>query len=134
MTYKERQQDLFTVDDSYHLVHCISADFGMGRDKLQTCYSGYLDEFIRNNYKSACLMMGHVFNLITKERYWQKPTYETMRGALEQMKKLAVGNGVKRIAMPIIGCGLDRLDWDKVSTIIQEVFSDTDIEILVCKQ
>jgi hypothetical protein len=36
--------------------------------------------------------------------------------------------------MPIIGCGLDRLQWDKVSEIIKDVFKDTDIEILVCKQ
>ena len=39
----------------------------------------------------------------------------------------------KKIAMPVIGCGLDRLDWSKVSDIIKDVFSDTDIEILVCK-
>ena len=57
-----------------------------------------------------------------------------MQGALEIMKMMATENGVKKIAMPIIGCGLDRLQWDKVSKIIQEVFEDTDIEILVCKQ
>ena len=78
--------------------------------------------------------MDKVFNLITKEKYWQKPTYKTMQGALEIMKMMATENGVKKIAMPIIGCGLDRLQWDKVSKIIQEVFEDTDIEILVCKQ
>ena len=36
--------------------------------------------------------------------------------------------------MPIIGCGLDKLQWDKVSKIIKEIFEDTDIEILVCRQ
>lgn len=30
-----------------------------------------------------------------------------------------------------IGCGLDRLDWDKVSAILGEVFEDTDIKITV---
>ena len=34
----------------------------------------------------------------------------------------------------MIGCGLDRLEWEKVSAIIQEVFSDTGMEILVCRQ
>lgn len=30
MTYKEEKRDLFTVDDSYYLAHCISADFKLG--------------------------------------------------------------------------------------------------------
>ena len=38
------------------------------------------------------------------------------------------------IAMPFIGCGLNRLEWCKVSEIIKEVFEYTDVEILVCKQ
>jgi hypothetical protein len=36
--------------------------------------------------------------------------------------------------MPAIGCGLDRLNWDIVKYYIRQVFADTDIEILVCKQ
>lgn len=147
MIYKEEVRDLFSVSEDYYLAHCISADFGMGKGivvefnkrfdmkkNLQTCFSGYLEEFVEEDYKSDCLMMDRVFNLITKERYWHKPTYSTMQGALEMMKKLAIENNIKKIAMPIIGCGLDRLQWDKVSKIIQEVFEDTDIEILVCKQ
>ena len=35
--------------------------------------------------------------------------------------------------MPLIGCGLDHLEWSKVSVIIQEIFQNTEIEILVCK-
>ena len=147
MIYKEEVRDLFSVSEEYYLAHCISADFGMGKGivvefnkrfdmkrKLQTCFDGYLEEFVENDYKSDCLMMGRVFNLITKERYWQKPTYETIKGALEMMKKIAIENEIKNIAMPIIGCGLDRLQWDRVSEIIKEVFENTDIEILVCKQ
>lgn len=30
-----------------------------------------------------------------------------------------------------IGCGLDRLDWKKVSTMLEEVFEDTNIHITV---
>lgn len=39
---------------------------------------------------------------------------------------------VTKLAMPKIGCGLDILEWNKVSEIIKDVFKDTDIEILVC--
>lgn len=34
--------------------------------------------------------------------------------------------------MPKIGCGLDKLEWDKVEEIIKETFKDCDIDILVC--
>ena len=147
MIYKEETRDLFTVPEDYYLAHCISADFGMGqgivlefnerfdmKHRLRTLFDGYLDEFIEYDYKSDCIMIPPVFNLITKEKYWHKPTYETMRGALEMMRKLALKNNVKKIAMPIIGCGLDKLKWNKVSEIIKNVFKDTDIEILVCKK
>ena len=50
------------------------------------------------------------------------------------MKTICYKETITKIAMPVIGCGLDKLSWDKVSEIIQEVFSDSDIEILVCKQ
>ena len=71
--------------------------------------------------------------MITKERYWGKPTYESVTQALEKCKKICIEKNIKKIAMPTIACGLDGLNWDKVSQIIKEVLNDTDIEILVCK-
>lgn len=50
------------------------------------------------------------------------------------MKALCQSENIYKIAMPIIGCGLDRLEWDKVSRIIKDVFQEEDIEILVCRK
>jgi hypothetical protein len=57
-----------------------------------------------------------------------------MYGALLTMKHIAEQLDIKKIAMPVIGCGLDRLNWDVVKYYIRQVFADTDIEILICKQ
>lgn len=148
MTIREEQRDLFTVPKDYILVHCISADFAMG--------AGIAKEFARRGVKAQlqrdyqdiedievgdCLVSDATdwrceFSLVTKEKYWQKPTYETMRMALEDAKDLyeeTISYGyTMKLAMPRIGCGLDRLQWDKVKAIIEEVFADTDVEILVC--
>ena len=145
MEFREEKRDLFSVPEDYYLAHCISADFAMGKgiavefnrhfdmkNKLKAHYPDYLDQWQREKKRSGCILAGRVFNLITKERYFQKPTYETLRGALECMKALCVQKGVRRAAMPVIGCGLDRLAWEQVSAVIQDVFSDTGIEILVC--
>ena len=70
-------------------------------------------------------------NLVTKERYWGKPTYQSMEAALQALKRLCRQEGIEGLAMPCIGCGLDRLAWGKVSAMIREVFSDTACDILV---
>ena len=145
MEFREEKRDLFSVSNDYYLAHCISADFAMGKgivvefnrrfdmkNQLKAHYPDYLDRWQREKKRSGCILAGRVFNLITKERYFQKPTYETLRGALECMKALCLQKGIRQVAMPVIGCGLDRLEWEQVSAVIQDVFSDTGIEILVC--
>lgn len=69
---------------------------------------------------------------ITKERYFEKPSIITMRIALQNMKEICLLNGITKLAMPKIGCGLDRLQWNVVKQNIESIFADTDIEILVC--
>lgn len=147
MIYKEEKRDLFTVPEEYYLAHCISADFGMGKGiviefnkrfdmkrKLQKTYPDYLNQWTHKKMIGDCIQQDRVFNLITKERYYQKPTYKSLTIALKEMKDLCNEIHVVKIAMPIIGCGLDRLQWDKVSEIIKDIFKDTNIEILVCRQ
>lgn len=147
MTIREEQRDLFTVPKDYILVHCISADLVMG--------AGIAKEFTRRGVKAQlqrdyqdievgdCLVSDTTgwraeFNLVTKEKYWQKPTYDSLKTALVNArinaKILALMNDDKpvKLAMPKIGCGLDHLQWVKVKEIIEEVFANTDVEILVC--
>lgn len=147
MVYKEEIRDLFSVPDDYYLAHCISADFGMGKGivvefnkrfdmkrKLQTKYPDYINEWNHLRRYADCILEGRVLNLITKERYFHKPTYKSIHGALSIMKAVCLWNDITKVAMPVVGCGLDKLQWDKVSELIQEVFGNTDIEILVCKR
>ena len=146
MILKEEFRDLFSLDDSYYLVQCISADFAMGagiavqfnkhfdtKNKLiKQCGGNYLSAWDSNFEETIpCIQEGRVFNLITKRNYWNKPTYETLENALIALKSLSWGN-VAKLAMPLIGCGLDKLEWSKVSKMIKDIFEDTDIEILVC--
>ncbi len=45
----------------------------------------------------------YIYNLVTKERYSDKPTYEALERSLESMREHAKKHGVKEIAMPKIG-------------------------------
>lgn len=104
------------------------------KHKLQNKYSDYLNQFIHHRIGGDCILEGCVLNLVTKERYYEKPTIITMRLALQKMKKICIKEGITKIAMPTIGAGLDRLKWDEVKNQIENVFWDTDIEILICKR
>lgn len=147
MIYKEEIRDLFSVSDDYYLAHCISADYALGagiavefnkrfdmRKKLNEDAPDYLEYMQLYNLQGECVLIERVLNLITKEKYYHKPTYQSMTHALKCMKMVCEANDINKIAMPMIGCGLDRLQWDKVSKIIKEIFKDTKIEILVCRQ
>ena len=78
-----------------------------------------------------CIKIDNVYNLVTKKFCWNKPTLGTLTESLKKMKEDIVKNNVKYLAMPKIGCGLDRLSWGNVSAIIKEIFEDVDIEINV---
>lgn len=146
MTYKEEIRDLFTVPEDYYLVHCISADFGMGKgiviefnkrfdikNKLKSKYPNYHNYYVTHSIGGDCILEGRVLNLITKERYYHKPTIITMMMALRKMREICINNHITKLAMPTIGAGLDRLNWDKTSETLKHIFAEDDIDILVCK-
>ncbi len=138
MKYKEAKVDLFEAPEHYYFAHCISRDAAMG--------AGIAKEFKKrfpqlkqlrtghqyNEYVGGCMLVDPVFNLITKEHYYNKPTYDTLEQSLISMLFLIKSNNVKNIAMPKIGCGLDKLEWKKVRGIIKDVFMDEDVNIVVC--
>jgi hypothetical protein len=148
MEYREERLDLFSCSSEYYLAHCISSDFALGkgiavefntrfdmRNKLiSNYYPDLLNYYLSHGFSGRCIQVDRVFNLVTKLKYWNKPTLQSLEESLYEMKFLIVSQQVKKLAMPRIGCGLDRLNWDEVSNLIQRIFTDVDIEILVCYQ
>ena len=133
-------KDLFTVPQGYYLAHCISADFALGAGiakKFDEVYNMRYKLFRNYDYYDfvggEALMVDNVFNLVTKSQCYDKPTYRTLREALEDMRDQMNACDITKLAMPKIGCGLDRLQWDKVYDIICDVFKDADVDILICE-
>lgn len=143
MTINEINGDLFRVPQGYYLAHCISGDYALGAGiakKFDAEYNMrfklFRDYAIPDGEKSAnvgrALLVDNVFNLVTKERCFHKPTYDTLYDTLVDMREQCEDFDITRLAMPLIGCGLDRLEWDKVKDVIEDVFENTNIEILIC--
>lgn len=143
MYYHEEKMNLLEVPQGWWIAHCISGDFALGAGVAKQIDAAFnMKAMLRAMWSAevtrklwsipACLPCGTVFNLVTKERYFHKPTLESLRTTLEEMAEYVGIMNVKKIAMPRIGCGLDRLNWDDVEPMIQEVFKDLDVEIMVC--
>ena len=135
MIIKEIRKNLFEVKN-YYYAHCISSDYALGAGIAVQFQNKF---HLKNRLKEVgdfkypdCILIDTVFNLVTKNNYWNKPTYQSLTRSLEMMKQMTIDNKINKIAMPKIGCGLDKLQWGKVKEIIENIFKDTDIEILVC--
>lgn len=143
MTITEIKGNLFEVPQGYYLTHCISGDYALGAGIAKTFDEVYdmrfkLHKFypIPDGEKYAnvgkALLVDNVFNLVTKARCFHKPTYDILYETLVDMREQCEQFDITKLAMPRIAAGLDRLDWEKVKDVIEDVFSDTDIEILIC--
>lgn len=55
----------------------------------------------------------------------------SLESSLRAMRELCITNKIHHLAMPRIGCGLDKLNWDQVSKLIRRIFEDDDIEITI---
>lgn len=147
MPITDIEGDLFSNDkNNVALAHCVSSDLVMGkgialefRKRFSHLHHSLKDQSIdAGNTSYLCTDIGntlylctengrYIFYLITKLKYYNKPTYDTLRISLQSAKQLFVKFGIKDIAIPEIGCGLDRLDWNKVKEIIQEEWNDLNV-------
>ena len=133
--------DLFDLpDQTTSLAHCVSRDLKMGKGiaKLFRDKFGRTNELAQANAKigeTAILKLNNpnrfIYNMVTKEKYSDFPTYDSLQESLVFTRDHAMKNNVDHIAMPKIGCGLDKLNWNAVRTLIKNVFLDTDIKISV---
>ena len=137
------QGDLFKMtanDETVSLAHCVSRDLKMSKGiaKIFRDKYGRVQELEKMNAgigEVAVLKLNNqnrfVYNLVTKARYSDFPSYDSLQQSLLAMKKHAIENSVQAIAMPKIGCGLDKLEWNAVRTLLKNLFLDTSIHLRI---
>ncbi|XP_070175640.1 uncharacterized protein [Littorina saxatilis] len=134
----EIRGDLFSCEPDDAMAHCVSEDLEMGKGiavRFKQSF-GKVDQLRAQNKKVgevAILPVGasYVYYMITKKRYFHKPSYKTLRSSMEAMRDHCKQNNVASLAMPQIGCGLDELNWSAVLEMIKEVFKNTDITVKI---
>lgn len=132
LLFKEIKGDLFSSSKLVALAHCVSADFKMGagiavefRERF-----GNVDALIESKTRVGNVATlkfedrAPVYYLVTKEKYYEKPTYETLTSCLVNLAKCCVRDSIHHLAIPALGCGLDRLEWSRVKQIILDIFCE----------
>jgi len=144
MKLTEIKGNIFDNINNYTVyAHCIAQDdnYGAGIAPVFVKYFGIKLQLSHELEKSKlegkignigfCVMINNTANLITKSYTHGKPTYNSITNALIDMKYQMLAKRYKKLCIPKIGCGLDRLSWGKVCEIISNTFADTDIDIVV---
>ena len=134
----EQPGDLF-VDCPPHisLGHAVSLDFSMhaGLARMFRAKFGQID-FLRSQVTTTgmCSLLQHegryVFYLVTKARFYHKPTYISVTQAFQSLRYHLLRLGLKQVAIPgRMCCRLDRLNWRSVKQILTTVFQNSGVEI-----
>ena len=121
--------------------HCISADAQMSKGFAQ--YSSERVPRLRRTCRRANLLKDqvlpfwhsssrrYVFNLVTREKYSDKPDLQTLATTLQNMQAHATMHGISAIAIPKLGCGLDKMNWQDVVKLLRDIFAYSEIQIVV---
>ena len=73
-----------------------------------------------------------LYNLVTKEHYFQYPVkLQNLEKSIRKMRNHARAHNIRRINMPRISCGLDRLKWFDVRRMLRKYFKNEYISIVV---
>lgn len=128
------------MPEEYALGHCVAKDMRMSAG-IAVYFKrkfGRVGELMdqRLNVGSVAYLQENdrfIYYLITKELSNQKPTYNRITSAITKLRDLIVQHGVKKLAIPRIGCGLDKLDWSIVRGIIENVFQNVVCTIKICR-
>lgn len=147
MKLTEVKGDIFARDREC-MIQCVSADFKLGagiakefsdrfrvRDKLLRRYgTDYGKFFLRDGGGALVTEDPLVINLVTKEHYYDKPTYDTMLVSLMQAAMLCEVWEVFEVSMPLIGCGLDKLEWERVRRLVEKAFNGLNMLVTVYRK
>lgn len=123
--------------DRFMYVQCASADLRLGAGIARDFNREFnVRPTLRKTYGTPVPMYTtcrsyHVYTMITKKSFWMKPSLHDMHEALKMLRAMCEQDNVQILAMPRIGCGLDRLRWLDVYDRILDVFDDMDIDIHV---
>ena len=128
---------VFEAPEGVALAHCVSADLAMSAGIAVQFVKRWPD--IRSGYSRSepgslhvhSSTRGHIFNLITKEKFDDKPSLEDFRKSIVALKSKMQALNIKTLAVPELGSGRDRLNLSEVIHVLQSILVEAGIGIIM---
>lgn len=141
---KHVAENLFSAPTKYALGHCISSDAACSAGIAKT-FQKYFDiksllateqtdvgTAVRTVYNSLHEKRARViYNLVTKFHHAAKPNEFNIRRSLKSLKGQMLANNEMYLAIPALASGLDRQKLPDIVDLIEEIFKDTAIDIVM---
>mmetsp|Transcript_46235 Transcript_46235/g.86609 ORF Transcript_46235/g.86609 Transcript_46235/m.86609 type:complete len:278 (-) Transcript_46235:89-922(-) len=134
----EERGDLFEVGPEFAMCQTISKDLETGVGGLAVAFKKNFGGFLE--LKSQNLEVGNIgvlqkkgrciYYLVIKKEMKGKPTMASLEACIRAMREHMVRQGVKKLAMPHIGCGKNHLSWGAVQNLLLQIFDKDDVELL----
>ncbi|XP_068078918.1 uncharacterized protein [Danio rerio] len=133
----QRTGDLLQTPEHIPIAHCISADYALGAGVAKQIRDKYGVEELNTSVAQPgdCIKTTHgprqIYHLVTKWWCRDLPTYEHLETSLIKLCYQCKKDKNKILAIPKLGCGLDKLDYTKVKEIIEKVFKEGHIQVIL---
>lgn len=131
-----RHGNLF--DHRGHIGHCVSQDLSMHRGIAKEFKKrfGGISELREQTGQVGDVKWIHrdgryILYIITKDRFFHKPTYPKIEEGLVNLRSFLEMKGIHSIGIPRICCGKDRKNWNDVRALIEKVFKGAKIWVIV---
>lgn len=135
---KDEPGDLFDAPLDFSLTHTVSKDLKMSKGIAKTFVEkfGSVDRLKSQNptLHNLVFLEHHnqfIIYLITKNYFYEKPSYRDIFFTLLKLKQFCIDNNIKKLAMPKIGCGLDKLKYENIRIMLRYIFLQTNIEVRI---
>ena len=136
--------DIFNAPNTFSFAQCVS------KDSHQGMFRGIAVEFLKR-FPALKVLRGKVlvegsaepvfvdgkiiYNLVSKPTFWSKPKVGCLRACIVSMHDHASGWGIEDIAVPLLGSGLDKLDFAAaVYPILENVFGGSKVHLHIYHQ
>lgn len=130
------QIDIRDVPQGHTLVGAFSTDMTwVGVPKIM---NDMFDISIRDDKKHEVgdvAKIDNLYMLFVKESSYDAPRLDALYDCIEKLAKKIQKKKITKLAMPKICCGKNGFTWDsEVLPILEEVFADIDVDVMVCCQ
>jgi Macro domain len=136
--YHRRDKDITTAMQHMPVAHCISQDRaqskGIADSICKICPANRQVYFVPVGSVSVTRSNKYVvYNLVTKCKYYEKPSYDSLKSCLKLMREKIIEDRIEKLAIPELGCGLDQLKWSRVLPMIKETLHGLKLDVYVYK-